>query len=457
MKEVIGSSKTAVALIDGEHYPDVTAATLEFIENEQGYRLAALVFLGGTEKLPDPDRFSYKSVPLYSGAGEIEELRRALADHGADTVIDLSDEPVLDYQRRFRLVSEALSMGVDYKGADFHFRAPKRPFLCDKPSIGIWGTGKRVGKTAVSGYTARYLNGKGTRTCVLTMGRGGPARPELLSNPSEVDDGYLRRRVEEGRHAASDHFEDAMMGDIVAVGCRRCGGGLAGEPYYSNVAEGARLACIQDCDVVLFEGSGASIPPVGVDAVLLTVSALQPVENILGYLGPYRFLLSDIVVMTMCEEHLISEEALGKIEDGILSVNCRAHIVRTVFKPRPVASIDGKKVFVVSTAPMEGVKDQANHLGAEYGARIVGYSSNLADRDKLENDLAGAGDAEVLLTELKAAGVDTVSRYAFDEGKDLVYMDNVPVAVSGDLDSELDLLETIAKSKVLERRLENTE
>ncbi|MBN1289503.1 MAG: 2,3-diphosphoglycerate synthetase [Actinobacteria bacterium] len=457
MKEAGGSRKTAVVLIDGEHYPDVTVATLEYIENEQGYELAALVFLGGTEKVPDPGRFSYRSVPLYSGAGEIEELRRALADHKADMVIDLSDEPVLDYQRRFRLVCETLSIGVDYVGADFHFKAPNKPFLCDKPSIGIWGTGKRVGKTAVSGYAARYLTDKGTRTCVLTMGRGGPAQPELLSNPLEVDDGYLRRRVEEGRHAASDHFEDAMMGDVVTVGCRRCGGGLAGEPYYSNVAEGAELACRQECDVILFEGSGASIPPAGVDAVLLTVSALQPIEYILGYLGPYRLLHSDVVVITMCEEHLVSRETLGRIEDGILSINCRTQIVRTVFRPRPVAPVENRKVFVVSTAPLKGVRDQANHLGAEYGVEIVGYSPNLADREKLQADLAEAHSAEVLITELKAAGVDTVSRYAFDNGKDLVYMDNVPMAVSGDLDSGIDLLETIAKSKALERKIDSAE
>lgn len=457
MNRADNNRKPAVALIDGEHYPDVTMGALEYIENKQGYDLVALIFLGGTEKLPDPEKLSYKGIPVYAGAGEIEELRRALAENKAGTVIDLSDEPVLDYQRRFRLICEALSLGADYRGADFYFKAPERPFLCEKPSIGIWGTGKRVGKTAVSGYAARYLNNKGTDTCVLTMGRGGPVEPELLAAPEEINDAFLTRRVEQGRHAASDHFEDAMMGGLVAVGCRRCGGGLAGEPYYSNVAEGAGLACAQDCEVVLFEGSGASIPPVGVDAVLLTISAVQPLESILGYLGPYRLLLSDVVVMTMCEEYLVSTEKLGKIEDGILAINDRVHIVKTVFRPRPLGNIDNKKVYVASTAGKAGVKAQAYHLEEEYGAEVIGYSPNLADRKKLQNDLVEANAAEVMLTELKAAGVDTISRFARENGKELVYIDNVPISVGGDLDSQIDLLEAIAKNKSLERKLNDVE
>jgi cyclic 2,3-diphosphoglycerate synthetase len=88
-----------------------------------------------------------------------------------------------------------------------------------------------------------------------------------------VTDSYLRARALDGRHAASDHFEDAMMGRVVAVGCRRCGGGMAGKPFYSNVPEGAAIACAQEADVVIFEGSGAAIPPVGMDSVMLAAAA----------------------------------------------------------------------------------------------------------------------------------------------------------------------------------------
>ena len=31
---------------------------------------------------------------------------------------------------------------------------------------------------------------------------------------------------EKGVHAASDHWEDALMSRILTIGCRRCGGGM---------------------------------------------------------------------------------------------------------------------------------------------------------------------------------------------------------------------------------------
>ena len=41
-----------------------------------------------------------------------------------------------------------------------------------------------------------------------------------------------------GRHAASDHLETAALVGVPTVGCRRCGGGLAGAVGSSNVARG---------------------------------------------------------------------------------------------------------------------------------------------------------------------------------------------------------------------------
>jgi cyclic 2,3-diphosphoglycerate synthetase len=284
------------------------------------------------------------------------------------------------------------------------------------------------------------------------MGRGGPADPELLAAPSEVTDSYLRSRALAGRHAASDHFEDAMMGGVVAVGCRRCGGGMAGAPFYSNVSEGALLACAQDADMVIFEGSGAAIPPVGADATMLVASMTQPIEYVLGYLGPYRLLLSDLLVVTMCEEILVSSEKLRKLIDGVCAINPEVKVVKTVFRPRPLGELRERKVFLTSTAAGPAMAGQAEHLVEEYGAELVGSSANLADRKRLASDLAGAGEAEVLVTELKAAGVDTVSLFAQENGKELVYLENLPVAIDGDsIEREIDRLAAVARERAAGR------
>src|SRR5206468_1161387 len=62
----------------------------------------------------------------------------------------------------------------------------------------------------------------------------------------------------------------------------------------SNVLQGAALAAEREPDVVVFDGSGAALPPVDVDArILVTGRGHDP----LAYLNPYRVLISDAVVL----------------------------------------------------------------------------------------------------------------------------------------------------------------
>ena len=107
------------------------------------------------------------------------------------------------------------------------------------PSIGVIGTGKRVGKTAVTGHLARLL-ARDRDVVVVAMGRGGPAEPEVVETPPTVDELLALSRA--GRHAASDHLEIAALSGVTTIGCRRAGGGFAGAVFSSNVAAGARLA-----------------------------------------------------------------------------------------------------------------------------------------------------------------------------------------------------------------------
>ena len=77
------------------------------------------------------------------------------------------------------------------------------------------------------------------------------------------------------------------------IGCRRAGGGLAGAVFTSNVAEGARLAAARAPDVVIFDGSGAAIPPIDVDRRVLVVGRDHDAD---AYLNTYRRLISDVVL-----------------------------------------------------------------------------------------------------------------------------------------------------------------
>jgi cyclic 2,3-diphosphoglycerate synthetase len=421
----------AVVLVDGEHYPPVIRDALP----ELGHEVVAVVLVGGTEKL--------RGAPDY-GVPVAASLETALAEHDVDVVVDLSDEPVLGPVERMAVASRALALGVAYEGADFRFEPPVlAPF--GVPSIAVIGTGKRVGKTAVTGHLARSL-ARERSVVVVSMGRGGPAEPEVVDVPPTVDELVARSRA--GRHAASDHLETALAAGVTTVGCRRCGGGLAGAVAVSNVLEGMSVARELGAELVVLDGSGAALPPVAADRRVLVVSAGQPVPVAAGYLNAYRARIADLVVVTMAEDDAPHEELRDALRPHLQPW---APVVRTVLRPRPLEPVDGERVAFFCTAPPARHARLAAHLEHTYGARVTSVSGNLSNRERLRDDLA-ATEAGTFLVELKAAAVDVVVEEASRRGARVVVAANDVVALPGEpaLDEALDRLATEAVAAVAE-------
>lgn len=426
-------SKRAIALIDGEHYAPVVQAALDRLAADPAYELVGAVYIGGTEKLRDDGALDSFSVPVVREPDPVTAIVNALALFRAVAVVDLSDEPVLGYTERFKYACHVLRRGASYAGPDFHFDPPIFENIVRKPSVSIIGTGKRTGKTAVSAFACRELKKQGFAPCVVAMGRGGPERPEVIAGGRlEMTPEFLLAASRQGKHAASDHYEDALMSRVTTVGCRRCGGGMAGSPYLSNVREGAEIANDLTEDFIIFEGSGAAIPPVKTDACVLIAGAGQPEDYITGHFGTYRILLADLVILTMCEAPMTSEEHLTRIELGIRKIRPDLTVIRSVFRPHPLEDVSGRRVFLVTTAPVTAGEVIGTYLEDTYKCRLAGISHNLARRPALERDLAASGDTyDVLLVELKAAAVDVATEYAAAKDLKVVYTDNVPVTVCG--------------------------
>jgi cyclic 2,3-diphosphoglycerate synthase len=414
----------ALALIDGEHYPSVVRAAFA----ELPYDVAGAVLLGGEEKLRGELDYG---VPLY------RTLAEGLAEVQPDAVVDLSDEPVVDARRRFRLASHVLAAGVPYVGADFRFE-PMAFAHFELPSLAVIGSGKRVGKTAVAGHIARLL-ARTREVVVVAMGRGGPAEPALVEVPPGLDELLALSRA--GEHAASDYLEDAALARVVTVGCRRCGGGFGGQPFASNVEAGAQLAATLAPDLVVFEGSGAAIPPVAVDRRVFVAGAHQDPEAVVGFLGAYRLLLSQLVVLTMCEEPLASPQRIETLRAAIAEVIPEAPIIATILRPRPIEPVAGRRVAFFSTAPEAIHSRLRRHLAEEHGAEVVHVSGSLARREALQAELASdeVRSADLYLVEIKAAAIDVVAEQAAGRGVEVVFADNsvLPVAGEADLDKEL--------------------
>jgi len=423
----------ALFLIDGEHYPPVVLDAMRSVQESLGAVGVAAAFLGGTEKLKEGTDYG---LPLVHGDGPVSAVGRALSEYEVDVVVDLSDEPVIGYRERMRIASLSLAAGARYVGSDFELRPPELRDVSTKPSLAVVGTGKRVGKTAVSGYLARLLAREGFDPGVVSMGRGGPPRPEVIEGHKlEVGSAYLLEALGRGAHAASDYYETAALSRVTTVGCRRCGGGLAGEPFVSNVLEGAEIANGLDTGVTLFDGSGAAMPPVRVDGRILVAGAHQDPEYVAGFLGAYRLLISDLLLLTMSEEPLADEEKVRGLLERVREIRPDLPVVPTVFRPRPVGDVSGMRLAYLSTAPVAVIEKLARHLQERYGCEVAAASGNLSDRRRLAEDLDRMPPVDGYLTEIKAAAIDVVTRRGAEEGRPVLYCDNDPVGEG--LDGEL--------------------
>jgi cyclic 2,3-diphosphoglycerate synthetase len=383
------TSLRAIVLIDGEHYAPVVRDALAALP----YEVVGALLVGGTEKLRGDDDYG---VPLVDALDAVE----------VELVVDLSDEPVLGPRERLLWASRALALGLPYVGADFRFDPPPLHPV-ETPALAVIGLGKRVGKTAVAGHVARLL-ARARRVGVVAMGRGGPAEPELVEEPPTLDD--LLALSRSGRHAASDHLEAAALAGVPAIGCRRAGGGLAGAPFMSNVLEGSRVAGQFDPELLVFDGSGAALPPVEADARILVTNGGHDAR---AGLNAYRVLVSDLLVDTG-----------GADRDVIRSIS-DVPVVAAELRLRPSEPLLGRRtaVFTTGPAPTDGLD-----------AEIVYVSRNLARRDALREELERV-EADVYLVELKAAAVDVVAEAALARGADVVLAAND--VVSAELDERV--------------------
>src|SRR5262249_58249299 len=211
-------------------------------------------------------------------------------------------------------------------------------------------------------------------------------------------------------------------------------GGLAGAVGTSNVAAGAEVALRRSPDFVVFDGSGAAIPPVASGRRFLVTTAYDPPELVTGYLNASRILVADLVVITMADV----STGHAALADAIHEVKPEAQVTAVGFRPRPLAPVAGKRIAYFTTARPPAHARLAEEL-SELGAEVVHVSGSLADRTALRRELEGV-DAEVFLTEIKAAAIDVVADAGARRGIQVVLVANEIVPVTGQPELEPALL-----------------
>ncbi|MGZ4128450.1 MAG: 2,3-diphosphoglycerate synthetase, partial [Actinomycetota bacterium] len=215
--------------------------------------------------------------------------------------------------------------------------------------------------------------------------------------------------------------------------------------------EAMKVAETEGPDLLILEGSGTAIPPVAADVTILVVGGATPAVDMGSALGFYRLLIADLALVTMAEEPVLSTETISALTSSNAELARDVPVVRTVFRPAPIGSVEAKRVFFATTAPEAAGRSLRTHLEEAHGAVVVGITHRLSDRSRLSQDLANAeGTYEVLLTELKAAAVDVAARTAMAAGAEVVFADNVPVGDGMDAAFEtiVELAQTRAEARI---------
>lgn len=167
-----------------------------------------------------------------------------------------------------------------------------------------------------------------------------------------------------------------------------------------------------------------------------------------GYLNAYRHRIADLVLLAAADD----EHARERLRAAVLGlVRADVPVIAALLRPRPLASVAGKRVACFGTAPAAAHGAIAAHLGEAHGAEVVAVSGALADRRRLREELERVR-ADVFLVELKAAAIDVVAEEALARGVELVLVANdvVPLPGEPDLDAEIRRLAAISSAAVPE-------
>ena len=241
------------------------------------------------------------------------------------------------------------------------------------------------------------------------MGRGGPPEPEIVRVRPTVDALLELSRAGPARGLRPPRDGRSRRG--ATVGCRRCGGGLAGAVAVRTCSRASRSRSALGPDLVVLDGSGAALPPVAADRRLLVTSAAQPDRRRRGLHERLPRAHRRPVVVTMAEAdapHVALADAM------------RAHVRPGPRSPRRAAPAAarggrGRAGRVLLHRARRAHAALAAHLEERTAPRRRTSRGTSPTARRLRVELARDRRGR-LLVELKAAAVDVVVEEASRRG-----------------------------------------
>ncbi len=129
-------------------------------------------------------------------------------------------------------------------------------------------------------------------------------------------------------------------------------------------------------------------------------------------MGPFRVLVSDMVVLTMCEPPLASSQQVEQYAAAVQQVKPGIPVIATVLDPVPAEDVAGERVAYFTTAPGGDPRPAARlarrPITAPRSTAVVG-SLSTARRCGAALELPEVAAADTYLVEIKAAAIDVVA------------------------------------------------
>ena len=211
------------------------------------------------------------------------------------------------------------------------------------------------------------------------------------------------------------------------------------------------LALSAEPDVLLVEGSGATVPPIHAHRTVCVTNAARAATDALSFLGPYRLLRSNLVVLIGADARALGGAACARARPvgvGLRRRDRRLH-ARAGARRRRCATAPARPS---SPPPHRSSSSGTRSCSNGHGIDVRVFSSSLSRRGELVHDLERAARerCDVFLTELKAAAIEVVASEAERSGAEVVFVRNRPVSLPGEPDLDAELLrihdEAVAES-----------
>ena len=166
---------------------------------------------------------------------------------------------------------------------------------------------------------------------------------------------------------------------------------------------------------------------------MLVTSAARPAERLETGLGPYRVLVSDMVVITMSEPPLAEPHQVEAVRAAVPRLQPDATVIAAVLRPHPAEPVAGERVALFTTAPRPihaawRLPGRRARRRRHRGGRA---RSATARRSRADLDSPGVRAADTYLVEIKAAAIDVVAEAAEERGARVVFCDNRPRSLAG--------------------------